>query len=98
MLPNIPIEGPAGSEDLSDDYFQITQDGSDDILTLVDGPQPGFVINEDYDNSVANLATTDVKLTQSNFETGVEAAVLFYQNEIVNSMTATMNFGWGRSR
>jgi T5SS/PEP-CTERM-associated repeat protein len=94
MLPNIPIEGTAGGNDLANDYFQVTPNGSDDVLTLVDGPQPGFVIKEDFDPSVANLATTNVS-TQMDFEIGVEAAVLFYQNTIVNPITTTMNFGWG---
>jgi T5SS/PEP-CTERM-associated repeat protein len=94
VFPNIPIEGTAGGDDLAGDYFDITQNGSDDILTLTTQAPSNFIINEDYDDSVANLAPDNLD-TQMNFEIGVEAAVLFYQSEIQNSMTVTMNFGWG---
>lgn len=94
VLPNIPIEGTTGGNDLANDYFQITQSGSNTVLTLVSGNQPGFIINSGYSDTVATLGTSDQGL-QMNFEIGAETAVLFYQSEITNTMTANITFGWG---
>ncbi len=54
----------------------------------------GFVINVSYDTSVTNLAATNPAL-EADFKSAVQTAVKFYENEIANSITVNINFGWG---
>jgi hypothetical protein len=56
----------------------------------------GLVIDVNYDPSVTSLMTNDPTL-YADYTSAVQTAVQFYQSEITNQITITINFGWGEA-
>jgi hypothetical protein len=56
----------------------------------------GLVIDVNYDPSVTSLMTSDPTL-YTDYTSAVQMAVQFYESEITDPITVTIDFGWGEA-